>query len=48
MCRKNARGRPRYGWTDGVNRAVHERSLIIDQARTRARDRAEWRRIVSN
>ena len=48
MSGKNTRGRPRYGWTDGVNRAVHERSLTMDQARTSARDRAEWKRIVSN
>ena len=48
MSGKNARGRPRYGWTDGVNRAVHERSLTMDQARTSAMDRAEWKRIVRN
>ena len=48
MCGKNARGKPRYRWTDGVNHAVHERSLTIVQARTSARDRAEWKRIVRN
>ena len=33
---------------DGVNCAVHERLLTIDQARPSARDRSEWKRIISN
>ena len=42
------RGRPRFGWMDGVKRALNERNLDIREARERARNRGEWRAIVKN
>ena len=42
------RGRPRYGWTDGVRRALRARSVSLEEARARVRDRNEWRMIVKS
>ena len=42
------RGRPRYGWTDGVRRALRARSVSLEEARDRVRDRNEWRMIVKS
>ena len=39
---RSARGRPRFGWMDGVKRAVNDRR----EASERARNRNEWRTIV--
>ena len=41
------RGRPRMGWMDSVKRALYMRGLTVEQGRMTARDRNEWRRIVS-
>ena len=41
------RGRPRCGWMDGVKRALNDRRLDVREARERARNRSEWRAIVS-
>ncbi len=43
---RGARGRPRYGWMDGVKRALRDRGLTVEEARERARVREEWRAVV--
>ncbi len=43
---RGARGRPRYGWMDGVKRALGDRGLPVEEARERAKVREEWRTIV--
>ena len=45
--RRSARGRPRFGWMDGVKRALNDRSMDIREASERARNRNEWRMIVT-
>jgi len=47
MSGNRPRGRPRYGWMDGVKRALSDRGMNVDDARICARDRHEWRAIVS-
>ena len=42
---RGARGRPRFGWMDGVKKALGER-MGVREARERARNRGEWRRMV--
>ena len=44
---RSARGRPRFGWMDGVKRALSDRRMDIREASERARNRNEWRRIVT-
>ena len=44
---RSARGRPRFGWTDGVKRALNDRRMDVREASERARDRNEWRMIVT-
>ena len=44
---KSARGRPRFGWIDGVKRALNDRRMDIREASERARNRNEWRMIVT-
>ena len=44
---RNARGRPRFGWMDGVKRALNDRRMDIREASERARNRNEWRMIVT-
>ena len=44
---RNARGRPRFGWMDGVKRALHDRRLDVREASERARNRNEWQTIVT-
>ena len=44
---RNARGRPMYGWMDGVKRALNDRRLDVNGASERARNRNEWRAIVT-
>ena len=43
---RRARGRPRFGWMDGVNRARNGRRMDEREASERAKDRNEWRMIV--
>ena len=43
---RNVRGRPRFGWMDGVKKAVSERGIDVREAKERARNRNEWRAIV--
>ena len=42
-----ARGRPRFGWMDGVKRALNDRRMDIREASECARNRNEWRMIVT-
>ena len=44
---RSARGRPRFGWMDGVKRALNDRRMDVKEASERARDRNEWGRIVT-
>ena len=44
---RSARGKPRFGWMDGVKRALNDRGMDVREASERARDRNEWRMIVS-
>ena len=43
---RSARGRPRFGWIDGVKRTLNDRALDVKEASEGARDRNEWRMIV--
>ena len=45
--RRSARGRPRFGWMDGVKRALNVRMVDMREASERARNRNEWRIIVT-
>ena len=45
---RSVRGRPRFGWMDGVKRALDERRMDVREARERARNRNEWRAVVHN
>ena len=45
---RSVRGRPRFGWMDGVKKALNERDLDVREARERARNRSEWRAIVNH
>ena len=40
--RRSARGRPKFGWMDGVNRALNGRRMDIREASERSRNRNEW------
>ena len=40
---RSARGRPKFGWMDGVKRALND----IREASERARNRNEWRMILT-
>ena len=42
---RSARGRPRFGWMDGIKRALNDRRMDIREASERARNRNEWRMI---
>ena len=44
---RSARGRPRFGWMDGVKRALTDRRMDMREASERARNRNEWRMIVT-
>ena len=44
---RSARGRPRFGWMDGVKRAVNDRRIDMREASERARNRNKWRMIVT-
>ena len=43
---RSGRGRPRFGWLDGVKRALKDRRMDMREASERARNRNEWRMIV--
>ena len=43
---RSTRGRPRFGWMDGVKRALNDRRMEVREASVCARDRNEWRMIV--
>ena len=45
--RSGARGRPRFGWMDGVKRALNVRRMDMREGIERARNRNEWRMIVT-
>ena len=40
------RGRPRFGWMEGVKVALGHRGMTVEAARQYARDRIEWRALV--
>ena len=40
---RSARGRPRFGWMDGVKRALNDRRMDMREASERARNGNEWR-----
>ena len=44
---RSAKGRPRFGWMDGVKRALNGRRMDIREASERARNRNEWRTIMT-
>ena len=44
---RGARGRPRLGWMDGVKRVLREKGMDLREARERARDRNDWRAVVT-
>ena len=44
---RSARGRPRFGWMDGVKGALNDGRMDVREASDRARNRSEWRRIVT-
>ena len=44
---RSARGRPRFGWVDVVKRALNDRRMDMREASERARDRNDWRMIVT-
>ena len=39
---RNARGRPRFGWMDGVKRALNDKGMDVREANEYARNRNEW------
>ena len=41
-----SRGRPRFGWMDGVRIALEERAMSVEQGRLNALDRRRWEFIV--
>ena len=44
---RSARERPRFGWMDGVKRALNVRRMDMRKASECARNRNEWRMIVT-
>ena len=38
---RNVRGRPRFGWIDGVKKAVNDRGMGVREAKERGRNRNE-------
>ena len=40
------RGKPRFGWMEGVKVALGNRGMTVDAARRCARDRNQWRALV--
>jgi hypothetical protein len=44
---RNVRGRPKFGWMDGVKAALRNHGMSVEEASVRAMDRGEWRVIVN-
>ena len=44
---RGARGRPRFGWMDGVKKAL-KNTMDVREAKERARNRNEWRRVIKS
>ena len=44
---RRPRGRPKFGWMDGVKQALGRRDISVEEARVRALDRREWRMVVN-
>ena len=44
---RSVRGRPRFGWMDGVERALNDRRMNMREASERAKNRNKWRMIVT-
>ena len=44
---RSARGRPRFGWTNGVETVLNDRRTDVREASERARDKNEWQMIVT-
>ena len=44
---RSARGRPRFVWMGGVKRALNDRRMDVREASECARNRNEWRTIVT-
>ena len=44
--RRLGRGRPRFGWLDGVKRALAVREVGMQEATQLARERSVWRELV--
>ena len=44
---KSGRGRLRFGWVDGVKRALNDKRMDVREATECARNRNEWQMIVT-
>ena len=44
---RSAKVRPRFGWMDGVKRALNDRRMDVREASECARNRNEWQMIVT-
>ena len=44
---RSARGRPRFGWMDGVKRALNDRSVDVSEVSGCAKNRNEWQTTVT-
>ena len=44
---RSARGRPRFGWMDGVRRALNDRRMDMREASECAKNRNGWQMIVT-
>ena len=44
---RNARGRPRFRWMDGVRRAMNDKRMDVMEVIEHTRNRNEWRTIVT-
>ena len=44
---RRPRGRPKFGWMDGVKQALGRKDISVEEARVRALDRREWRVVVN-
>ena len=44
---RQMRGRPKFGWMDGVKRGLRDRGMSVEEAKECARDRSGWVEIVT-
>ena len=44
---RSGRGRPRFGWMDRVKRTLNDKRMDVREAAECARNRNEWRMIVT-